>query len=575
MASRLSEDSVKAVYDAGHQALLVQNDANLSLIADSPVDLDELLLQEDPEAAVQAVAPLELYKALKHYGVEDHLDVLPLMSDEQVQRSFDYEAWEGDRLEPLKTCRWLQLFKEVSEEQMALRFKGLEEELQLALLSPLVEVIDEDAYEKLPDNEQDELNRLPCNTLYYRIKTADDRVETTVRDLVDAMLGVDLQYAYSMLAHATYVPPTEQEDMAARFRKARIEEDGFVTYEESLEAFRRIDLRELERKAPAATRAVEAASAEPFLVSAMKHGAAIWTPEQYAQVVGAYAFLANTLAAAAQVETDDLGAMRKVLQQAQALAGLGLEHLSHGDRALATELLAKEHPQTLFRAGLALVGELQDGMLQALAEAGLTQADGLRRLWELQRPGAILSRLDADVLPILGLRRTELLRGLFNRFPVRPEATTSVDGVERTVFGPVGSRAALADFAAQLDGLRGILHLASKAGVGTLRDLDRQMTTVLANGLLGRKGHAPLHAEDLRRVVALPREAAQALTNDLLAGYEQELRAVLTAPALHVAMGELTDLALRMHLAREHDMKSGGAGSEALAALVDKESKDA
>lgn len=586
MASRLSEDSVKAVYDAGHQGLLVQDESTLQLLSTAAVDLNALLLAEDPQAAVQAVPPLALYQALKHHGVADNLDILPLMSSEQVQRSFDYEAWEADRLEPLKACQWLQLFKEVGDEEMAHRFKGLEEEFQLALLSPFIEIIDEDAFEKLGSDDQDTLHRLPCNTLYFRIKTADNRVEATLDGLVDAMLQIDINYAYSMLAHATYMPPTEQEDMAARFRRARIEEDGFVSYQESLEAFMPLDLKEARQRLGLATAAVVSqdslvqapTSAMPFLVAAIKHGATTWSRDEYAQVVGAYAFLANTLAAAAQIEIDDQGAMKKVLQQAQALAGLGLEHLTGGDVALAADLLKKEHPKTLFRAGLALVAVLQDEMLTALAAAGLPCAGALRKLWILQRPGALLSRLDAEVMPVLGLRRTEVLRGLFNRFPVRPESVTPTDdgAAERTIFGPITSRATLAEFAAQLAGLRGILHTAAQVGQGALLDLDRRLSTAIVRALLG-DGFvcAALTDAALLRFVDLPQSAAQALTGDLFTEIESGIRLALSGlersdAAVQAAMEDLADVAMRLHMAREHDKKSVGT-TAALSALVDKE----
>ncbi len=587
MASRLSEDSVKAVYDAGHQALLVQNDPTLQLLTDAGVDLNALLHAENPQAAVQAVAPFALYQALKRHGVEDNLDILPLMSSEQVQRSFDYEAWESDRIEPLKACRWLALFKEVSDEEMANRFKTLEEEFQLALLSPFIEIIDEDAFEKLTDADQDTLYRLPCNTLYFRIKTADNRVEATIDGLVDAMMSVDINYAYSMLAHATYMPPTEQEDMAARFRRARIEEDGFVSYEESLETFLPLDLRELEARIAATPRGATDMVRQlrpddaPFLVAAMQRGALTWTSEEYAEVTASYAFLANTLAAVSQIETDDLTAMRRILQQAQALAGLGLEHLSQGDVALAAVLLRQEHPKTLFRAGLALVGQLQDQVLTQLEASGIVAANSLRKLWELRRPGAILARLDQDVLPVLGMRRTETLRGLFNRFPVRPETIVPADAdgsPERMIFGPISSRSALEDFAAELAGFRGVLQVATRVAPAPspLVDLDRRLATAMGRALLGQPfAYRPLTEAELQRVVELPPAAAQALTNDLFAEIEDTLRLALKgelrlADAVLAAMGDLTDLAMRMHLAREHDKRSAGAPL-ALGALVDKE----
>ena len=74
----------------------------------------------------------------------------------------------------------------------------------------------------------------------------------------------------------------------------------------------------------------------------------------------------------------------------------------------------------------------------------------------------------------------------------------------------------------------------------------------------------------------MPPQPAQTLTSDLFAGIEGTLKLALAdAPrpvdAVQAAMGDLTDLAMRMHLAREHDKRHAGA-PVALTALVDKES---
>ena len=127
MASRLSEESLKAMLDAGQQGLAITPSIGLELLRQPLIDFDQLLLSEDPEAAVQALPPQQLFNSLVQRGVEDCLEVLPLLSTEQVVRILDYDAWRGDRLEPLRMIRWLNLFKEVSDEQLYQRFRSLDE----------------------------------------------------------------------------------------------------------------------------------------------------------------------------------------------------------------------------------------------------------------------------------------------------------------------------------------------------------------------------------------------------------------------------------------------------------------
>ena len=60
MASRLSEESLKAMLDAGQQGLAITPSIGLELLRQPLIDFDQLLLSEDPEAAVQALPPQQL-----------------------------------------------------------------------------------------------------------------------------------------------------------------------------------------------------------------------------------------------------------------------------------------------------------------------------------------------------------------------------------------------------------------------------------------------------------------------------------------------------------------------------------
>ena len=359
MASRLSEDALKAVYDAGTQALLVQSEPELALLEPREPELDALLDLEDPAAAVQAIPALTLYTALKRRGVEESLSILPLMSADQVVRTFDFEAWDEDQLSPIKMFQWLATWNEVSGEEMAKRFKELDEEYQLALLGPFIEMKDDEEFDKLPHDEQDNYTRLPGHDLLYKVKSADPRIATHIDRLVEAMLGLDLNYAFSMLAHAANLPPAESEAQLMQFRRARLEEEGFVTYEESLESFRPIALAPLAQHLEASDAdkaaglaAHQAPLSGPFLVHAMRAGARVWTPEDYERVLTGLAFLGNNLAAAAKLEADDAQGMKRLLHQAEALVGVGLEWQSGSDTEDAARILLATTPKTLFRIGL-------------------------------------------------------------------------------------------------------------------------------------------------------------------------------------------------------------------------------
>src|SRR4051812_15084760 len=132
MASRLSELSIKQSYDGGARGLPWQLPTQTELLA--PVDFDKILESSDPRDAIQALAPQQLYFALKQRGREDCVDIMPLLSVDQWQRLVDYDAWRDDRLMPKTAFEWLNLYKASGERAMFSRYRSLDEEVQISLL---------------------------------------------------------------------------------------------------------------------------------------------------------------------------------------------------------------------------------------------------------------------------------------------------------------------------------------------------------------------------------------------------------------------------------------------------------
>jgi hypothetical protein len=542
MASRLSEDRLRGVYDTGYQALPIRS--VISELAPPTVDLDGLLLSEDPVGAVQAVAPQVLYHALVEKGPEDALEVLELISEEQLTRILDYDAWAEDSLVPVKMVRWLDLFKELGTEQLYRRFRDLEEEYQVALLGPIIDVVDEEQYEKLTDVQQDELHRLPCGTLYYKVGTTDPRIAGFVESLVEATLAHDLNYAYALLTHAAFMPPNESEEAIARFRRARLEEDGFVTYQESLRYFAPIDLVALRAKWVLRSGAVSETAylkglptGRRLLDQALTSDA--FSASEREHLSRGFAVLANALCATTKIEPDDARGLRRLFAQAQALSNLGLEWLAQGDLELATTVLKVESPQVLFRSALSLVHQLTSLISQRMIVYGVVDSDKIAKHASLDRPGLVLAALDQVVLPVLGMNRVEVLKGAYNRFPVRPSSPEGLTGeldLAHVEFSPIDSLASLRDLAQSLDGISGIMHVASLALDGApigLRAVDSVILRALAHGALGGSFEFVSFDDDaVKRLSHMTKKDVMKSLEDALHGIEDSLRAALLPETL-------------------------------------------
>jgi hypothetical protein len=469
MGHNVSELAVKASYDAGHQNL----PWDLPLLNENllTVDLDALLASPKPKEAVQALPPQVLYHSIKSRGMEDALAVVRLVSTDQLTRMLDYDVWPRDQLDPKRAFAWLSLFKDQSRVALADRFEQLEEEYQIALLQKFVRTFDTEEYEQMTPAQQDTTTPLPGNEIHYQINSDDTEIQEFITSLITSMLEKSVAYTYSLLAHACYMPPNETELQLQQFRKARLEEDGFVTFDDGLKVFSTIDVAALKEKWHRAYGQKFAAvdkiefleiKAQTFanksfleqtILSGLTHSS--WSDEDALELQTRLLHLANGLSSATAIETDDMSGLNRILQQTKALISLGLEVISEGKLDLAVDVLKKEHPTPLFQAGLSVIYDLQKEVIEAIVLSGFEQGKDLEKFWKMRKWGEILYRLDTDFAAALGLENTEILKGLLNRFPMRSVKffEAKKPDVERIKFAPIESVAELNEFRTTLKGV--------------------------------------------------------------------------------------------------------------------------
>jgi hypothetical protein len=434
---RLSEAELRKAYDTGVRHISRETPLRLPIsLPTSP--LRDLLALPNAKAKIQAIPPQQLFFSLKEEGVADCLEVLPLISQEQFTRICDYDVWPDDRLSLRQLFFWLQHCEMAKHGDNFRRFKKLEEEYQLAALIPCIRIFDEDEYEKLSDAEQDQLHALPGNAFYYAIECEDPEVYEGIQSLIASGLELDIPYLIALLTHAAYMPPLESELLLSQFRRARLEEDGFVTEEESQALFQSLSVEAVAKKWQVlpTEETIEALTLPEntwFLEEVLRIGKEKWTPEVYASVMQSFLYLSNATLVACQVPLEDRKALEQVFGHVQGWVNLGLEFLSQGQRDQGARILAAETPRTLFRLGFSILRTLQESVIQQMKKNPAFQP--LCKYWTLQKYGLLLRELDLHQ-ESLGFLPTEFLKGLFNRFPMVAQPTTK-EG--RIFFEPVCS----------------------------------------------------------------------------------------------------------------------------------------
>jgi hypothetical protein len=475
MENRLSDSFVAASLDAGHQNLAWEPGPPSGFLAG--IDLKAIL--SDPNAAeiVPELPTQALYYALKQQGVEEVLDLLPLLSPEQVERMLDYDAWTQDELVPKKFFAFLKPFGEISREQLYERFADLDEEYQLAALQGFFKVHEvEDPYD-LPENIAEHAYRMPCNKIFYEIQSEDPDEIAFLEELMESLKENNMRYAYAILGHSTYQPPGEAMAQVARFRRGRLEDEGFVNYEESLSIFAPIDHAALLRKWNGTERTQDISSLalqggsglflDAVLLAARDENVSI---DELYQLHQSFLYLANALCAAGQVGPDDVAGLHRLLEQGKALVSLGLEYLGQGDLGLGIQIVRGESSRTLFRVGLSLVDAVRDEVIQRLEGMQWPRVERFRRFYSARQWGQILLELDRHWVTHVGLQAGEVLKGLFNRFPMVP--MRMMQDQNRIVFAPIVNLRELMQLEKNLQSIMGYLYAATWSGLPLNQPVD-------------------------------------------------------------------------------------------------------
>lgn len=424
MDTSLSELSVIRAMDGGQTALNWRPQPLSGFLVG--VDFDQILAAENPREFIQVLPPQTLYFSIKRAGINECLRVLPLLSQDQFTRILDYDIWHKGELSQQRFFTWLEALAAVGREEVARRFVDLEEEYQLSLCLGKFKVYNQEDYEELSAEEQDLFHPMPCGTVFYKIEAESLQEHETIAMLVDAIKDYDLKYAYAFLAHCAFMPPNESEQMLKQFRIARLEEDGFVSYEESSQIFDPFDSQPMRLKwaglvvPPENALNVQDLEFSNFLdaVFDLASRSGISLDDQFAIHQGVL-FLANSLCSASRIDADDVQGLNRLLQQIKSTIGLALETLSGGSIEGGLMVLQEEHPKNLFRFGLSLVEDLRIATLERFTQFGVRDVERLKQLNMSRKYGALVSLIDQWTTTI-GQPMTEVMKGLFNRFPMYP-----------------------------------------------------------------------------------------------------------------------------------------------------------
>ncbi len=353
----------------------------LELVLQTPWELRERVIVLSPQAErlVQALPPQEFFWTLKAVSPEEAVTLLSMASPEQLQFLFDLDCWFKDRLVMERVLAWLTLMFEASEDVVARWLRHVDFDLLVCIMKRLAQV-----YKRPDDVDLTEARDwLPPYTLddTYFVDFRLDRVEPMTRRMIEILFEIDPARYRDLMESIIWELPAEIEEMAYRWRRARLADWGVPDYFESLDVYAPVALDQVRRIEPSYLPPGTAEEVPPpaFLPAIHTEGVELLTEalsritdyRQIDRLKRELAWITNKVLMVDVGNIDDVEEARQVLDKVAGYLNLGLEYLSGGRVDLAKEALENYFLEDIFRLAQKLITDLRRYAREIITQEGI------------------------------------------------------------------------------------------------------------------------------------------------------------------------------------------------------------
>ncbi len=346
--------------------------------------MEFILMSDDSRSLVQSLPEEELYWTIQEIGPDDALPLVSRSSHEQFQYIVDIDCWKRDRMEPGSIFCWYRMLSKCNEAKVIEWFSSADDDFLLQSLQHFVTVF------KLEEETDisEEYDNMPVYTLDGRtyFQFSSEEVRTVIMPLMNCLYENDRQRFDSLIEGIMWDSPSELEESAFHWRRARIAEKGFPGMDEAMSLYQHITDREIEMlKRGAGSREEHAAPEVPDsqlkLRYAFKHGMlpdflagallSIEHQERLDTIQHSMTLLANKIIIADCLDVHQRADVRRALSKAAGYMNIGIQYLSGSDCGRAVLMIETIHPEILFRVGNSRVRGVQKAAASLPAQLSL------------------------------------------------------------------------------------------------------------------------------------------------------------------------------------------------------------
>src|SRR5882672_3429074 len=195
--------------------------------------LDEFLSRRDASHVVKTASFEEVFFTIKHVGLADSLDLLPLVSGKQVRGFIDMDCWRKDTFVRKPFMEWIAAFIQAGPEEAMKAISGVDDTVVSLFLKDLIHVYEIDRDDP-PTGTQ--LIFTPDNR--FGVEPLEEGEATTIGMLIlDALFKYNPILGTQIIARVRYTTRVELEETAYENKSRRLEAHGFVDYYDALSIY--------------------------------------------------------------------------------------------------------------------------------------------------------------------------------------------------------------------------------------------------------------------------------------------------------------------------------------------------
>jgi hypothetical protein len=340
-----------------------------ALRVENKEQLEEFLARPDAAHVVRTASFEEVFFTIKHVGLADSLDLLPLVSGKQIRGFIDLDCWRKDTFVRKPFMEWIAAFIQAGAEETMKAISGIDATLTALFLKDLIKVYEIDRDDP-PTGTQ--LIFTPDNR--FGVEPLEQGEATTIGMLIlDALFKYNPALGTQILTNVRYTTRVELEETAYDNKTRRLEVHGFVDYYDAMSIYATPRSREAKIAADRETPAEEIPGEEnpgnlpavfadsllggAFLMKAFEQITDPIESDRFAQELTA---LGNRILSANLVNLGELEGIRPALEEMRDFLTIGLEYLTGGRAELGAHALRQNYIQTIFKVGFDQVAQLRD-----------------------------------------------------------------------------------------------------------------------------------------------------------------------------------------------------------------------